>query len=546
MRLFIFAVCSSIASIFLPLESISKDYHFHPRMGNDRNDGLTAASPFRSLSALSGLSLSPGDRILLAAGEVFNESLSLVNVFGTQQHPIIVDLYPERRSATLEPAVINAAGLTNGILLQHVRYVTVRNLKVIADGPAEGAGMADMRTGIMVQCSGSERVAFITLENLRVEDVFYEAKGFVRDAGEIRTANGTQRYGWGIRLIAKDPGSLIEEIDIRRCRIRNVEHTGIKLTGANTQNIRHVRITDNVLSHTGGPGVQMSNVRMVHVSGNDIDHSGSNDDARKWGRGSGIWTWGASSVLIEKNRLTNANGPGDSAGGHIDFNCDNIVFQYNFSAGNAGGFCEILGNNYNCAYRYNISVNDGHRIKGANGAFQEGKIFWLSGYQGNSQPKRGPVNSYVYNNTIYARKGLLAKMSVEANASGILLVNNVFHLMGGSKRVEEDQKKYKDSSSVVPDRVVFLNNLFFSKDAWPANIAIQDSDPLYGDAGFKNPGGMSPLDYIPTNKDLMRKGMPVAALPGDAFTLPGGLRMSHDILGMPIEGRPSMGAIQVR
>jgi hypothetical protein len=137
-------------------------------------------------------------------------------------------------------------------------------------------------------------------------------------------------------------------------------------------------------------------------------------------------------------------------------------------------------------------------------------------------------------------------MSVEANASGILLVNNIFHLMGGSKRVEEDQKKYKDSSSVVPDRVVFRNNLFFSKDAWPANIAIQDSDPLYGDAGFKNPGGMSPLDYIPTNKDLMRKGMPVAALPGDAFTLPGGLRMAYDILGMPIEGRPSMGAIQVR
>jgi hypothetical protein len=515
-------------------------------MGDDRNNGLTAASPFRSLSVLTGLSLSPGDRVLLAAGEVFHETLSLTNVFGTKQHPIVVDLYPDLRSITTEVAVINAAGLTNGILLQHVRHVTVRNLKIIADGPGDASGKGDMRTGIMVQCSGAERVAFITLENLRVEDVFYEAKGFVRDPGEIRTANGTQRYGWGIRLIAKDPGSLMEEIDIRHCRIRNVEHTGIKLTGANTKNIRHVRITDNVLSHTGGPGMQMSNVSMVHVSGNDIDHSGSNDDTRKWGRGSGIWTWGASSVLIEKNRLTNANGPGDSAGGHIDFNCDNIIFQYNFSAGNAGGFCEILGNNYNCAYRYNISVDDGHRIKGENGAFQEGKVYWLSGYQGNAQPKRGPVHSYFYNNTIYARKGLVAKMSVESNASGILLVNNIFHLMGGSKRVEEDQKKYKDSSSVVPERVVFRNNLFFSKDAWPANIAIQDAEPIFGDARFKNPGGMSLEDYIPANSSLMQKGIPVEALPGDAFTLSGGLRMAYDILGVPIEGRPSMGAIQVR
>ena len=26
-----------------------------------------------------------------------------------------------------------------------------------------------------------------------------------------------------------------------------------------------------------------------------------------------------------------------------------------------GGFCEILGDNINCGYRYNISVNDGYR-----------------------------------------------------------------------------------------------------------------------------------------------------------------------------------------
>ena len=65
-----------------------------------------------------------------------------------------------------------------------------------------------------------------------------------------------------------------------------------------------------------------------------------------------------------------ANGPADSAGCHIDFNCDNVIVQYNLSVSNAGGFIEILGNNYNCSYRYNVSVNDGHRIKGKNNAFR--------------------------------------------------------------------------------------------------------------------------------------------------------------------------------
>ena len=121
--------------------------------------------------------------------------------------------------------------------------------------------------------------------------------------------------------------------------------------------------------------MQFSGVTDGHIHHNKIDHSGSTADSRNWGRGSGLWTWSCSNIVIEHNRFENANGPGDSAGVHIDYNCNDVVIQYNLSANNAGGFCEILGNNYNCAYRYNISINDGYRVKGVNGAFQEGKIF---------------------------------------------------------------------------------------------------------------------------------------------------------------------------
>ena len=37
------------------------------------------------------------------------------------------------------------------------------------------------------------------------------------------------------------------------------------------------------------------------------------------------------------------------------------MFQYNYSYNNEGGFAEVLGDNINCGYRYNISVNDGYR-----------------------------------------------------------------------------------------------------------------------------------------------------------------------------------------
>ena len=99
-------------------------------------------------------------------------------------------------------------------------------------------------------------------------------------------------------------------------------------------------------------------------------------------------------LFLSGNKFQNANGPADSAGCHIDFNCNDVIVENNLSRNNAGGFIEILGNNYNCSYRNNISINDGHRVKGENGAFQEGKTFWLSGYIGRGKERNGPFNSY--------------------------------------------------------------------------------------------------------------------------------------------------------
>eukprot|EP01031_Cornospumella_fuschlensis_P016501 gene16501-20170_t len=179
----------------------------------------------------------------------------------------------------------------------------------------------------------------------------------------------------------------------------------------------------------------MSGVRGGVFTALHVDGSGSTKDTRNWGRGSGLWTWGTSDVVIEKSQFLNANGPGDSAGVHIDYNCRNVIVQYNLSANNAGGFCEILGNNFNCAYRYNVSVNDGHRIKGKDGAFQDGKTFWLSGYTGGKSPRRGPTNTYFYNNTIYVGDEIVAKVAVAPTAEGVLIANNIFHFSGRSQMV---------------------------------------------------------------------------------------------------------------
>jgi hypothetical protein len=307
-------------------------------------------------------------------------------------------------------------------------------------------------------------------------------------------------------------------------------------------------VNHNQISYTGGPGIQLSGVETAIFSYNKVDRSGSNDDSRKWGRGSGLWTWSCNKILIEFNSFTNANGPGDSAGAHIDYFCTNVVLQYNFSANNAGGFCEILGDNYNCAYRYNISVNDGHRVKGVNGAFQEGKIFWLSGYVGNNKPRSGPFNSYFYNNTIYVKSDLDAKIAIDKAANGVLIANNIFHIEGKSKWVLGDQYNPESIGEWQVKSVFFKNNLFFSESSWPSDLPIQDESPSYGTVLNKLTAESSLSDFKPVfNTQLVKdKGVVIPKLANDAIGLIYGLHVSKDMLGNPIVGLPDIGAIEIQ
>jgi hypothetical protein len=382
-----------------------KKYYFNPESKSAKPDG-SFNNPFQDLNKLSSLKLNPGDSILLASGTTSRGSVALMNVQGSADQPIVISSYNLGNQSAEKRATIDAKGFPNGILLENCSHVDVTNLIITANSggmkTADGK-TPDMRCGILVQTTRPGQFGQINLTNISVKDVFYEEPGFIRGKDEVNSANGTQRYGWGIRFINNIEGAMLQDLKVENCKISNTDHTGLKFT-AKGHGIENITVLNNRVTETGGPGMQMSGVKNGLVKGNCINGSGSNNVTRKWGRGSGLWTWGTTNVVVENNSFLNANGPGDSAGCHIDFNCSDVVVQHNLSVNNAGGFCEILGNNFNCAYRYNISVNDGYRVKGQNGAFQEGKIFWLSGYVGNKQQPKGLYNSYFYNNTIYTKK----------------------------------------------------------------------------------------------------------------------------------------------
>lgn len=533
--------------IVLLVQSVSgADYYVNSRLGDDVNSGTSKATPFRSLQRINTLELKAGDRVLLASDGVFRGTLILDKLSGTKRRPIVVTSYNVSENKPTQKAVTDANGYLNGVLINDCSHIVVENIEITADGGNTSPlnTEQEMRCGVLVNVSEKGDYQNITLKNLHIHEIFYEDQDFQRGKDEVRTANGVQNYGWGIRFLNNNKASFLSDLRVQNCEIDNVAHTGIKFSGVN-ENIKNVQVLNNKVTHTGGPGIQLSGVHKGLFKGNEVDFSGSNDDSRKWGRGSGLWTWGSSDIIIEHNEFKNAKGPGDSAGCHIDFNCRNVIVQYNFSYYNAGGFIEILGNNYNCAYRYNVSVNDGYRVKGEDGAFQEGKILWLSGYQGN-RAHRGPFNSYIYNNTVYVESAIVAKVAVTKAAKGVLVANNIFCVTGDSQAVLGDQYKPEGIGLGTIEDVCFTNNLYLKKGNWPELVLIQDSKPVFGDPDFAIDNGINLSDYIPNNVAFIEnKGIHIPTLPNDSLGVFIGLKVKRDILGKKIKGKPDMGAFEI-
>ncbi|WP_019028926.1 right-handed parallel beta-helix repeat-containing protein [Colwellia piezophila] len=553
-----------LLSIFLlsvfSIPILAQSYYINPQLGKDSNDGKSPDAAYKSLNQVQKIHLEPGDKLLLAAGVSHWGELKLHNIAGTEKKPIIVSSYQAGENAskkandkvTSSHATINARGFYHGISIINSKHLQVSNFNVTApegfiyDWVKKQRNKKNkaMRIGVKLEASKKGTFSGIKLDNIIVNNVYFNKVGLTRSIKETHTANGTESYSFGIRAFAKKGGKF-DNLVIQNSRISNVSHTGIKLNGKKGS-FTNATLSNNKVFDIGGPGMQMSGALNVHVVGNIIKNPGSTKDSRNWGRGSGMWTWGSSHVLVEYNKFLNANGPADSAGFHIDFNCDNIIIQYNISANNAGGFIEILGNNYNNAYRYNVSINDGYRIKKKGVAAQEGKTFWFSGFVGKGKKRHGPYNSYIYNNTIYVKKDILSKIAVTRVSKGALIANNIFHIVGDSKAVKGDQYSPETNGISHISDVHFTNNIFLKASNWPESILIQDSAPIFGDVQFANAGGDKLTDYIPSNKTLVEnKGIEIPLIVNDRKGLFKGLKVKHDILGNPIIGRPDMGAIEI-
>ncbi len=504
----------------VPVTSVdtARTFYIDARSGDDANDGLSDQTAWKSLARIGQVRLRAGDRVLLKRGATFEGSLLIENAEGTEDSPVVVDAYGDGH----EP-IIDASRTPPGVRIRLSRFVEIHNLEIVSDGGKVNSS-SPLRSGVRIEAGTPGACGDIRLADLYIHDVF----------------NKTAGDGKGIHVVGADQWYALKGVTIERCRIEQTASLGM-----NFDKVDGLTVAGCRLKNTGGPGCVYHHTRNIVVRDNEVDGSGSKTDPRMRGRGSGMWMLGCKDAVVEHNRFLRAWGINDSCGFHIDIGNRNVVVQYNLSAENAGGFVEILGRNENCAYRYNISVNDGWRVAGQREAIRDGHVLWAAGFTVH-KGRIGPKNSYIYNNTIYVKEGIHASFAFGKTVDGLLICNNIFHILGQS--VDESPRDWrKDPPDAAIRNVVFRNNLYLRENTLPASLPIQDSHPLTGDPQFAKLGSSESEAYIPHNVSLVAdQGIPIEKLPGDEIGLSAGLEVTRDVFGNPIVGAPDLGAVEVQ
>lgn len=159
-----------------PAATKARDYYVDSVSGSDTNDG-SEKSPYRTLKALHTKDLSPGDRILLKAGSVYNglEAALTFKGSGTQEQPIYVGMYGEGAKP-----VLNGEGKVEDLVsLFNQEYITIENLELTNLSPEFSTSFrlngnnnkSKALRAINVSAKNFGVVHNITLRNLYIHDI---------------------------------------------------------------------------------------------------------------------------------------------------------------------------------------------------------------------------------------------------------------------------------------------------------------------------------------------------------------------------------------
>lgn len=336
----------------------------------ENGDG-SEQSPFSSFEDIKKIKLEAGDRLLFKKGSSFSGGITLEDLHGEKNKPIVISSYGEGAL----PKIDGNNHLGTGIVyIKNCSYLTFRDFEIFDSSKEEGD-----RRGVLVELSSNtaeiKTYDSIHLENLYVHDIYGTS-----DAQNMGMSMASKVTG-GIHLWSKDGKARSNDFLVRNCHIEDVSNVGIatwyKVVGAKIEKVSPYDETFSQYAHTN---LTLENNEINNIAKNAIflrnalDSKITNnlvhDTATTCKAGNSIVTSYVDNILVEKNEgynnLASVRENGNIQDGAMldpDLRSKKVLFQYNYSHDNSFGLflnCNSASKTSSdeVILRYNVSVND--------------------------------------------------------------------------------------------------------------------------------------------------------------------------------------------
>ncbi|WP_412075623.1 right-handed parallel beta-helix repeat-containing protein [Streptomyces xanthophaeus] len=456
--------------------------------GDDKRDGLSEATAWRTLARADQVPFRPGDRLRLKGGGRFPGGLTIgTGDAGSAPKPVVIDSYGTGR------ATIATRG-TAGIAVYNTAGVEIRNLALVGDAKAQRSAdgisfFNDLRDGKPldhVRISGVDVSRF--QHGIRL-GTGPKSSGFRDIQISDSAVHHNQEAGlvtYGPRFTAKEPGYAHEKLVITR--VEAYSNPGDPTA--------HDRNT--------GSGIVLGSLRGATVQQSVSYDNGAKSSARAQEGPEGIWTYDSTRVVIQNNKAyRNRTGSRVDGGGFgLDNNVSSSVLQYNLSYGNDGaGFLVYSGESTNAhkdnVVRFNYSWDDARKLPWYGGIVAYGNLM---------------RDLDIYHNTVILRSSGIDRppaLRLRNGMSGVSVRNNIF-VTNGAPVVDSD-------TNYTQALVRLQGNDYFSTGDWK----LQWGKARYSDLEvWRKRAGQERMGAVVTGSSadpcLMGAVAPVADLAGAA------------------------------
>ena len=295
-----------------PASAAGTTYYVSASSGSDSNSGLSASTPWQTLTKASSVVLSPGDEILLKAGDTWTGQTLTPQGSGTPTNPIVISSYGTGARPHISPGI--------GVKDYAIHLVEVDGYDI------NGLEISNTYGGVVTYYDGTYGHEYLTVENCDFHDITGKDTEFSITPSNTDPSGAPLPdlyFGTGISFGFNGNGNtMLSDVTLTNNTFER-DDAGIDevSNGPVTRTyMENVTVTDNSFDQmyrTGG--VMIYTTTDGTVSNNTFDEAGGYIAGMFWGNAA-VQITASADVAVSDNDIGQTSRAGDTGDGEgVDF-----------------------------------------------------------------------------------------------------------------------------------------------------------------------------------------------------------------------------------